>query len=152
MCRKRKRPRRIAAPLLLAAVLALPGSGQDDPLAGRESETRNRPEHLVVLRLSAEMLNSLINKQIDFQTPVRDVVLGTPITGAARVVGRPHVELEPAADRAQFKVVIRGTVHSQTVGRNGPAVVQGRAITYFTATKQIVFEPSEGFYGLPPTV
>jgi hypothetical protein len=127
-------------------------SAQEELPTLSDEQRRDRPEHLVVLRFSTEMLNSLINKQIDVQTRVRDVVLGTPVTGVARITGQPHVELEPAEDRAQFKVVISGTVHSQTVGRHGPAVIQGRAVTQFTATKQIVFQPGLGFYGLPPSV
>jgi hypothetical protein len=152
VCGNRTSVWKFQVPLLIWLVWTVPIGAQEELPTPTDEDRRDRPKHLVVLRFSVEMLNSLVNKQIDVQTPVSDVVLGTPISGVARITGMPHVELEPAADRAQFKIVIRGTVHSQTVGRNGPAVVQGRAITNFTATKQIVFEPGRGFYGLPPTV
>jgi hypothetical protein len=127
-------------------------SGQEELPAQAPSPARERPEHLVVLRLSAAMLNSLIHREIDHQTPVRDIVLGTPVTGLARIVGEPRVQLEPSLDQARFNVVVTGTVHSRTVGRNGPVVIRGHSITHFTAVKQIVFEPGQGFYALPPQV
>jgi hypothetical protein len=104
------------------------------------------------LRLSAAMLNSLVDKPIDRQVPIRDMVLGTPVTGVARITGVPQVRLEPSSDQARFNVVITGTVYSRTLGRSGPAVIQGHSITRFTATKQVVFEPGQGFRGLPPQI
>src|SRR5262245_24549551 len=107
-------------------------------------ETRGQPDHLVVLRISKTILNSLVaGKSIDREVPVSEVILGTPVTGTARVLGEPRVELQPSEDQARFLMVISGTVHSQTTGRNGPAVIDGRSITYFTAIKPIVFEPGK---------
>jgi hypothetical protein len=62
------------------------------------------------------------------------------------------VQLDPSADQARFTVVITGAVYSRTTGRSGPAIIRGHSITHFTATKQIVFEPGKGFYGLAPQV
>jgi hypothetical protein len=110
------------------------------------------PPHFVVLRLSGAMLNTLIDKQLDVQTTVRDVILGTPVSGTARMTGESQVVLEPSNDQARFAVSVSGTVHSQTVGRNGPATIYSRSITRFTATKRIVFEPGKGFFGGPPRI
>jgi len=108
------------------------------------------PAHLVVLRLPVAMVSAQIDRQIDFQTPVRDVILGTPVSGVARIVGRPQVKLEPSSDRARFKVVFNGTVYSRTVGQSGPATIHGHSVTRFTATKEVVFEPGKGFYAKEP--
>jgi hypothetical protein len=135
-----------------AVLVAISVATAQEELPTTENETQQRPEHLVVLRLSAAMLNSLINKEIDHPASIQDIVLGTPVTGVARVIGQPRVQLVPSFDQAQFNVVITGTVYSRTVGRNGPAIIHGRSITHFTATKQIVFKPGEGFYALPPQV
>ena len=105
-----------------------------------------------MLRLSSAMLNSLIDKQIDVQAKVRDVVLGTPVSGVARVTGQPRVELDPSVDQARFAVAVSGTVNSRTVGRNGPVTIHGRSVTRFTATRPIVFEPGQGFYALPQEI
>ncbi|HEY2837925.1 MAG TPA: hypothetical protein VGJ26_02165, partial [Pirellulales bacterium] len=110
------------------------------------------PDHLVVLRLSDRLLNSLIAKKIDRQVPVRDVILDTPIIGTARIVGQPTVKLQPSQDQARFEVEIQGTVASRTVGRNGPATIFCHSVTYFTATREVVFEPGQGFRGLESKV
>jgi hypothetical protein len=124
--------------------------GQEER-AGQTVES-NLPPHFLVLRLSAGMLNSLVDKQIDVLAPVRDVVLGTPVAGTARVTGQPRVVLDPSPDQARFAVVVTGTVHSRTVGRSGPATVYGRSITHFTATERIVFDPGKGFFAAAPEI
>src|SRR4051794_3794902 len=49
---------------------------------------RPRPAHLIALRISAGMLAARLNRNIDGQRAVSDVVLGTPINGTARLVGK----------------------------------------------------------------
>jgi len=117
-----------------------------------DDQPRAEPDHRVVLRLSASVLNGLLNKEIDHRIAVQDVVLGTRVTGWARIIGHPRVELEPSPQEARFRMVVTGTVYSQTVGRNGPAIIRGHSITRFSATKEVVFEPGKGFHSLPPQV
>src|SRR4051812_23183386 len=111
-----------------------------------------RPPHVVAVRISDALLTGLFNRTIDVQMPVRDVVLGTPITGAARITGNSHVELVPSTEAAKFAVVFQGTVYSRTVGKSGPAVINGHSITHFTATQEIAFQPGVGFSSLPPRI
>jgi hypothetical protein len=120
-----------------------------EPPAAEESQ---RPPHVVAVRISDVLLTGLFNRTIDVQIPVRDIVLDTPITGSARVTGKSHVQLVPSTDAASFAVVFQGTVYSRTVGKSGPAVINGHSITHFTATKQIAFQPGVGFYSLPPRI
>jgi hypothetical protein len=111
------------------------------------------PEHRVVLRVSDRLLNSMMdNAAIDRQTDVCEVILGTSIYGKARVQGKPDVQLVPSADDATFHITLEGTIHSQTIGYNGPVIVRSRSVTTFTATRPVVFEPGKGFYGLPSQV
>jgi hypothetical protein len=119
-------------------------------LEATASKLSARPAHLFVLRLPVTTVSSQIDRQIDFQTPVRDVILGTPVSGVARIVGRPQVKLEPSADCARFNVVFSGTVYSRTVGYGGPATIHGHSVTRFTATKEVVFEAGKGFSAGPP--
>jgi hypothetical protein len=111
------------------------------------------PDHRVVFRVSDRLLNSLMdNAAIDRQTDVREVILGTSIYGKARVQGKPDVQLVPSVDDATFHLTLEGTIHSQTIGYNGPVIVHSRSVTTFTATRPVVFEPGKGFYGLPSQV
>jgi hypothetical protein len=111
-----------------------------------------RPPHLVVVRISAKVLGQRFDQRIDCTTPVRDYIFDTPVTGVARMVGQPRVELVPSSDQARFSVVFSGTVYSKTVGHGGPATIYGHSITTFTATKEVIFEPGKGFQSLPPKI
>jgi hypothetical protein len=128
--------------------------GREEQLSQSELNPRDqvRSERVVVLRLSNSMLTSLMNRQLDRVIPVSDVVLGTPVTGTARITGQARLHLAPSNDQARFQVTFSGTVHSRTVANGGPAIVHGHSVTRFTATKEIVFEPGRGFYALPPQV
>lgn len=106
----------------------------------------------MVLRLSAGMLNSLIARQIDVAVPVRDVILGASVSGTAQVTGRPHVDLEPCADQAQFVATITGCVNSQTRSYTGPVTIYGGSVTHFTATARVAFDPGKGFYAGTPQI
>lgn len=123
-----------------------------EPAAAVPPTTPVPPAHFLVLRLSEDMLCSLVDKQIDVQTSVRDVVLGTPVSGIARVTGRPRVILEPSQDQARFRMTVSGTVHSRTVGHSGPATIHGHSVTTFTANAPILFEPGRGFSALAPQI
>lgn len=124
----------------------------DEPAAAADAQPAALPAHLVVVRFPAQMLEGMIDRKIDITTPVKDVILGTPVTGVARLVGQPCVELCPSNDEARFKVVVKGTVYSRTIGHGGPANVYGHSITHFTATKEVVYDPGEGFRSSPTKV
>lgn len=122
--------------------------GQVGP-AARPAED---PAHLVV-RVSGEMLNSLVGDlQFERQAEVRDNVLGTAVFGVAQISGQPRVELTPSPDQATFRIVFQGTVNSQTIGYNGPAIIHSRSETRFAAARQMVFDPARGFFALEPQV
>ena len=108
--------------------------------------------HRIVLRLSAELLNSLMDQGFQRDTEVRENILGTEIYGRARIVANPAVQLRDCPDQATFYVVIEGIAYSRSTGYNGPAILYNHSITNFTATKQVVFDPGRGFYALPPQV
>jgi hypothetical protein len=62
------------------------------------------------------------------------------------------VELSPSDDKAHFSVIFKGTVYSRTIGHGGPATVHGHSITYFTARKEVIYHPGQGFQSSPATV
>jgi hypothetical protein len=113
------------------------------------AKSKEPPPHFIVLRLSSAMLEQQINRDIDVQRPVRDVIVGTPVSGVARISGTLRANLVPSDNSACMNVVFRGRVHSRTTGRQSPVTIYGRTITDFTASKEIAFEPGKGFYARP---
>ncbi len=110
------------------------------------------PSQLVVIRLTEAWFTSRINRRIDEQSPVDQVILNTRVRGTARTVGVPKVELLPSPHHGGLRVVLSGTTVSRTVGRNGPAIIQSRSETTFRATKQVVFTPGKGFTAEPAEI
>ena len=123
-----------------------------DRLLARSAPRGEPAEHQVVLRLSEELFTSLIDREVDHQGPVQEIILGTFVTGQARTVASPRIDVIPSDSQASFDVVMEGTTTTQTVGRNGPAVIHSRGITRFRAAKQVRFSPEKGFYAEPATV
>jgi hypothetical protein len=116
-------------------------------------EATSKPDHLVVLRVSESMLNSLLDgEDVDRHTNVQEVILGTTVYGRARTTGKPTIKLVESADRAIFEIKLNGQTVSQNTGYNGPAIIYSQSVTNFTATRLIAFEPGKGFYGAPAKV
>jgi hypothetical protein len=111
-----------------------------------------RPAHLIALRISAGMLAARINRDIDGQRAVNGVILGTPVTGVGRLTGKLRMHPVPSAEKACFNAVFEGTIYCRTVGHKQGVTVHSHSVTPFTASKEIVFEPSKGFYALPTKI
>src|SRR5947208_2411431 len=107
-----------------------------------ESDSQpRRPAHLIAIRISAGMLAARMNRDVDGQRTVSDVMLGTPITGAARLVGKLRMHPVASPDNACFNAVFDGAIYCRTVGRKEGVTVHSHSITRFTANKDVVFEP-----------
>ena len=111
-----------------------------------------RPAHLVVLRVSASMLTADMNRDVDGQRAVSDVILGTPIRGVARLTGRLRVEPVPSPDKACFNAVFNGAIYCRTTGYSEGVTVHSHSITNFTASKEFVFDPERGFFSEPTKI
>jgi hypothetical protein len=133
--------RALCSLVLLSAALGTLASAADAP----------QPRQIVV-RVSKDAVAPLADKQIDRTTPVDDVVLGTHVRGKARTTGQPSVKFVEDPNQATFAVAINGATVSRTIGRNGPAIIQSRVDTHFTATTQIRFEPGRGFVAQPAKI
>jgi hypothetical protein len=106
----------------------------------------------IVVRVSREALDPFVEKQVDTTRPVAETVLGTYVTGKARTTGKPAVDFVPNPRQATFVVSLKGATVSRTVGTSGPATIYTRAETFFTATKEIRFEPGKGFVAQPAKI
>jgi hypothetical protein len=109
--------------------------------AEADDATRSRQ---IVVRVSREALDPFIEK-VDTTRPVEEMILGAHVAGKARTTGEPAVEFVENPRQATFLVSLKGATVSRTVGSSGPATVYTRAETFFTATKEIRFEPGKGF-------
>jgi len=101
------------------------------PLIAAENDSP--PDELIHLRLSHEFLNQRVQRAISKHSIVQDTILGTDIAGWATTTGNTGLSLEPSNDRGVLKIAFTGTIHSQTIGSNGPAVVHSRGETWFHA-------------------
>lgn len=110
------------------------------------------PAKLVVVRLTPDVFASALDKAVDLETQVDDVILGARVLGHAHTTGKPLVEFMEDPRTAGFHVVLHGTTASRTTGHKGPVTVRSRSETRFTATKQVLFDPEKGFYALPTRV
>lgn len=126
---------------LVSAALGTVASAADPP----------QPRQIVV-RVSKDAVAPIADKQIDRTTPVEDVILGTRVRGQARTTGKPSVKFLEDPNQATFAVAINGATVSRTVGRNGPAIIQSRVDTHFSATTKIRFEPGKGFVAQPAKI
>lgn len=74
----------------------------------------------VILVVTQEALDCLVNDEIDRTIPIDRTVQGIRVTGSARGVGRARIELNPSPDSARFSMVIRGNVGANFGGTVGP--------------------------------
>jgi hypothetical protein len=141
--------------LLCATIVAGPSAALAEFPRLAAPATTERPASFtqpVVIRLTESWFTSRIDRPIDEQSPVDEVILGHRVRGTARTVGQPQVQLCEDPDDASLRVVMTGTTVSRTVGHSGPVTVRSRSETTFTATKQIVFTPGKGFAALPAVI
>jgi hypothetical protein len=93
-----------------------------------------------VLRISDELLDRMLAKDIDTNTPVDRCVLGTRAVGSAITKGHADVDPKPDPEEAAFRVLVTGSSNSRTVGRNGPAIIRSRTSTMWQVEKVVRFD------------
>lgn len=130
------------------------GGGQKHP--GATGETLLRSDALLRLvegshvRITAGALDQLVRKTIDESVPVTDLLLGTPVSGRARLQGCSSLKLAADPTRAVFDIFLVGSADSQTVGDAGRAHIHSRTVTRFAARKRVILD-EHGLTALPAT-
>jgi hypothetical protein len=145
--------------LAIAVFAAFPGLpvrplSAADALPIRETPSPSLPQatrsaRWAVVYLPADLFRPLVEQPIDENLPVDEEILGVRATGQARVIGQPKLILTEDSQAAALQIELSGTIHSQTVGRKGPATLYGHSNATFTASKRVVFDPARGFVGQP---
>ena len=115
----------------------------------REIRQRLSQPNLYVA-LSQELISSGAARDVDETEPVRDVILGTQISGSGRTVGRVLVKLIPNANSALLETVLEGVNYAQTVGANGPARIGSTSRTRLLGRQRMSLD-AQGFQAMPPT-
>jgi hypothetical protein len=100
--------------------------------------------------ISGRLVAAGINQPVDDTGPVRDVIMGTDISGTARTVGHIYAQLVPSEDDAVIETLLIGTASSRTVGYNGPATIHSSGTTQIRGLKRIVIDEN-GIHALPAT-
>lgn len=106
---------------------------------------------VMILRVSEKYLEQLFARDINKETAVTRVVLGTRARGKARTTGRADVDTKPEDSNAAFYVRISGSTISRTVGHNNSAIIHSHTVTQWTAEKIVRFS-GENFVTSPATI
>jgi len=105
----------------------------------------------VVIRIPALTIAKSLNRDFQNSEAVHREVLGTRSNGQADCHGSVTCTLEDNSDGAVFCCRVDGTVHSETCGTNGPAIIHSKAKTSYVAFKRIVFNGAN-FISTPATI
>ena len=92
---------------------------------------------LAKLRVSGELMDRLFTSSFVRHRPVRETIVGKPVSGSSQTVGRANVALSPDANQAVFLVPITGVVTSQTTSYAGPVQVHGRGYSPFRSSVRV---------------
>jgi len=101
-------------------------------------ERLSRPNLFLIL--SDDLVKAAIEEPIRENTIIEDCILGTTVTGTGDTTGKTVVNLVPDADMAVFDIKIFTDTESETVGRNGPAIICSSGVTEVRACKRLWFD------------
>ncbi len=118
-----------------AAVTWLEDAGQAPELVAAIRRYFSQPN--LFIQVSADFVAAGIARPVDRSGPVNEVIRGTRVTGTEHTVGQVTVELIPRDDFAEIDTIFTGRIASDTVGRNGPAVVYSESSTGVATRKAI---------------
>lgn len=102
------------------------------------------------VQVTATALDQLVRKQVDENVNVKDVLLGVPLTGRARLRGGTSLKLAADPARGIFDIYFTGSAVSQTLGDADRAHIHSRTVTWFAARKRVILD-ERGLTSLPAT-
>ena len=102
----------------------------------------------LLVSASAGLVAYGFNEPVNDVEPVRDVILGTRISGTGHTTGRVSVRLLPSNEGAVLETIFTGVNRSRTLGVNGPARISSAGTTQLYGRKRLVLT-AEGVEALP---
>lgn len=123
--------------------------GQALPLVAAVKRQLAQPN--VLFTAKASFMADGLDRPVNDNDPVRDVILGTSIVGTGRTVGRLTFRFVPDTERALLRAELTGVNYSRSTGYNGPAVIYTTGNAQLKATKLLTVE-ADGLHGLSTTI
>ena len=127
----------------------------DAPQRENPAPPRTTPEHPaypLVIRLNHSAFDPLEARELNHRRHIDRVVLGTHAVGESHTQGAISVLMVPDRNDASFDVSFQGRTRASTVGTNGPALIYSHTDTDFVCTRQVSFQPHQGFVAAASTV
>src|SRR5437660_1334882 len=93
-----------------------------------QGEKEDRPPNLLI-DVSAGLIQTAVRRPVDRMEPFTDVIVDTPISGVARVVGGVEAELIPDPHRAAIDIVVGGRTYAKSIGTQGHVLLHTYTIT-----------------------
>ncbi len=90
--------------------------------------------------VSEGVIADALATDVDEREPVRDMILGTSISGTGHTTGVVRVDLVESPDEALLHAVFVGQTRTRTVGINGPAQIDSVGRVDFRAVKKLVLD------------
>lgn len=118
-----------------SAIRWLDDTGQAGQLVAAVRQQFQKPNGFA--QVAEGLVGVGIERPIDETTPVEDCILGTDIHGTGHAVGQVTVDLVPNADFAVLDTHFMATVASQSVGYNGPAIINSTGSTSLHGVKRL---------------
>ncbi|HZZ28048.1 MAG TPA: hypothetical protein VFE46_08605 [Pirellulales bacterium] len=94
----------------------------------------------LLVHVSSDIVVSGINDQIDEQTPIKDVILGTDVEGSGHTTGQVRAALVPNRDKAIVEIGLTGQTKSKTVGYHGMVTVFSHGTTQLAGKNRVEFD------------
>lgn len=94
----------------------------------------------VVVRLSEQLLQLLIFREVNRESKIDRVMFGAQVVGVAHTTGKVQIRLLPGGDQALFRLTLEGQTTAKTTSSRGAARVLGLRVTPFEAHKQVRFD------------
>jgi len=119
---------------VIGAILGWLEQGEQVP-ASIETIRNKLDQPNMYASVSRDLIAAGIRRPVDQVNPVREVILGTNVTGTAHMVGDVDVNLVPSQTKGLIELTLTGTVSSDNVGVNGPATIYSSGYSTIAASK-----------------
>lgn len=134
-CRRLSRRRIVSVAIALFGLLAVGWF-----LIYRHNTRKLSENTRVVVRISADALDTLAPTLIQEEFPILEEAAGAVFTGTSQAAGKVDVALESAGDDAVFRIVAAGETTAEIKGIRAPVALAGNGAGTFLAVKRVRFD------------
>ena len=143
-----KQPATVDRRQIGALLNRISASGQAPALVAAVRGEFAQPNLLV--HVSKAIVAGGIDDQVNEDTPVKDVIMGTDVVGKGHTTGQVTTSFVPNRDHAVVQISLNGQTQAKTVGYHGMVTVFSHGTTSLAGTKTIDLD-ANAFTGDPAT-